>query len=65
VSGQLHDQAGERAPGAHWIGGWVDLRELCYSVISLAFNMEDLVSINFLNLVNKDEKAKVFLCKFY
>jgi hypothetical protein len=30
VSGQLHAPAalppGERAPGTHWIGGWVDLR---------------------------------------
>jgi hypothetical protein len=29
MSGQLHSPvpcSGERAPGAHWIGGWVDLR---------------------------------------
>jgi hypothetical protein len=26
VTGQLHALIRERAPGAHWIGGWVDPR---------------------------------------
>jgi hypothetical protein len=44
VSGQLHASAalppGERTPGTHWIGGWVDLRA----------GLEDLEKRKFLNL---------------
>jgi len=37
VSDQLHAPARERAPGTHWIGGWVGRRAVLDTVVKKTF----------------------------